>query len=92
MRVRWSSGALADLERIEAFNLTRSEAWAARVETRLLSRSQALALTPNMGRPVVGNLRELSVPDVQYVLVYRMQPDEVEIVSAHSTREDRAGR
>jgi plasmid stabilization system protein ParE len=82
--------AREDLVRIFEFNLQRSERWAVRVESRLLSRCEALLVTPYIGRRLAGrNVRQLSVPDIQYVIDYRLFEDRVSIVRFRSTREIR---
>jgi plasmid stabilization system protein ParE len=81
--------ARADLARIFDFNHERDEAYAERVNARLLARGKALARTPFMGRPLgTFGLRQLSVPDIQYVLVYGVDHGDVLIFRVHSTRED----
>jgi plasmid stabilization system protein ParE len=88
--VIWSEPASADLQRIFEFNLTRSFAWAERVDSRLRKRGHALADFPFSGRPVRGlRLRVLSLPDIQYVINYRLDGDEVTVLRVRSTREMR---
>ena len=90
MKVEWSEAARADLARIFDFNLQRSDAWAQRVDARLVERAGALGRTPLMGRSVsAGRLRLLSIPDIQYVLSYRIDKERVTIIRVHSTREHR---
>jgi plasmid stabilization system protein ParE len=50
VRLTWRSEALADLQRIFAFNASRSQAFAMRVERSLVAAAQALAETPLLGR------------------------------------------
>jgi plasmid stabilization system protein ParE len=84
------SEAREDLARIFEFNLQRSERWAQRVEDRLLDRCEALLLTPRIGRLTEREgLRQLSVPDIQYVIDYQPFEDRVSIVRIRSTREIR---
>jgi len=87
--VRWLTEARADLVRIFEFNHERNEAYAARVNARLLARGQALGSAPFMGPPLgTLGLRKLSVPDIQYVIVYGVDHADVVIFRVHSTRED----
>lgn len=60
------------------------------VEARLLRRAEALLSHSGMGRPVGEKpVRELSVPDIQYVIVYQPAGDDILIVRIWSTAEDR---
>lgn len=89
MAVVWLAEARADLARIFEFNHERSEAYAIRVENRLLARGQALGRAPFMGAPLGGSgLRRLSIPDIQYVLIYGVDHQDIIIFRVHSTRED----
>jgi plasmid stabilization system protein ParE len=90
VKLRWRSEALDDLQRIYSFNAAKSESFAVRVERRLLERAQALAATPQLGRPTRRNgVMRLSVTDIQYVIDYRPLEDRVSIVRIRSTREVR---
>jgi plasmid stabilization system protein ParE len=86
--VSWSSTARDDLARIHGFLHPRSEAFAARVERRLTSRAASLSRTPMQGRSLGGFNRVLSVPDIQYLIYYRLLAGRVVITSVHHTRED----
>lgn len=88
--IRWSAKALADLDRIDEFNLTRSAGWARRVQDRIGKRCASLALVPGQGRPI-GKLgwRELSIPDIQYVVAYEALDEHVVIHRVRHTRENR---
>lgn len=86
----WSTRALADLARIREFNETRSDEWADHVEARLRKRAESLSALAHQGRPIGGDLRRLSLPDVQYVLVYAtVGADILAIVEVWSMRESR---
>ncbi len=88
MKVVWATAARADLARILAFNLEKSEHWAARVDGRLRQRAVALSQTPFIGRRIGPALRALSIPDIQYVMIYRVVGEQVTIVRVRSTREN----
>ena len=91
MRVLWSDEAQADLARIFEFNLAWSQTWAMRVDARLVERGEALASSPFLGRPADRkDLRRLSVPDIQYVIFYRVIEDQVIVAHIYSSRENRA--
>ena len=86
--VIWSAGSRADLRRIFAFNEDRSLGWALRVDERIWERGISLGQFPDAGRPVKGvNQRKLSIPDIQYVITYRIVDDQVTIIRIESTRE-----
>lgn len=88
MRVVIGEAAEQDLGRIFDFNLTRSVAWADKVERRLLDRANALAANSRSGRPTTKpGVRRLSVTDIQYVIDYRIFDDAIEILRFQSTRE-----
>jgi plasmid stabilization system protein ParE len=90
VKVLWSDEAQADLARIFDFNLSWSETWAMRVDARLVERGEALGSSPFMGRPAdEKDLRRLSVPDIQYVIFYRVTQDQVNIAHIYSTRDNR---
>jgi len=50
VKLKWRSEALDDLQRIFSFNASKSEAFAMRVERRLLQRAEAVAASPQLGR------------------------------------------
>ncbi|MEO7177730.1 MAG: type II toxin-antitoxin system RelE/ParE family toxin [Allosphingosinicella sp.] len=90
MWLEFKSEAEEDLVRIFEFNIQRSERWAQRVEDRLLDRCEALLRTPHIGRLGEGSgRRQLSVPDIQYVIDYQPFDDRVTIVRIRHTREIR---
>lgn len=90
MRIQIAGRALEDLVRRHDFNHERGEDWAGRVEDRLFERMNSLVTTPFTGR-VTGRsgVRRLSVPDIQYVIDYRVRHDLVQILRIRSTREMR---
>jgi toxin ParE1/3/4 len=90
VRVVWSWKSRADLARIHEFNAEWSDSWASRVDARLFDRADALGTTPFIGRPADAHgKRFLSVPDIQYVILYEVAADQVTILRVHSTRESR---
>jgi plasmid stabilization system protein ParE len=90
VKVLWSDEAQVDLARIFDFNLGWSETWAMRVDARLVERAEALGGFPLMGRRAdEKDLRRLSVPDIQYVIFYRVTQDQVSIAHIYNTRENR---
>jgi plasmid stabilization system protein ParE len=90
VRLEFRARARSDLARIYAFNIERSKQWAERVEQCLLDWSEALTLTPRIGRVTEEpGVRRLSVPDIQYVIDYRIVDDCIRVLQIYSTREIR---
>lgn len=88
MAIRWSPAARADLARIFDFNLAFSDERAELVDARLVERADALENTPLVGRPTrMKNVREVSLTDIQYVLRYLIENEQVTVLRIHSTRE-----
>ena len=88
MRLEIRATARADLARIFVFNAQRNMDWAERVESRLLQRAEALAAAPHVGRATAEpGVRRLSVPDIQYVMDYRIAGSCVRILRIYNTRE-----
>jgi plasmid stabilization system protein ParE len=88
VRLEIRATARADLARIYLFNAERSLNWARRVESRLLQRAEALTVAPHVGRPTAEpGVRRLSVPDIQYVIDYRIAESCVRILRIYNTRE-----
>jgi len=88
--LEFKSEAEDDLARIFEFNMQSSEHWARRVEDRLLDRCEALLHTPRIGRTSErASVRQLSVPDIQYVIDYELAEDLVLIVRIRHSREIR---
>jgi plasmid stabilization system protein ParE len=90
VRLEFKTEAEDDLVRIFEFNMQRSEAWARRVESRLLDRCEELLRTPCPGRALKeANTFRVSVTDIQYVIDYQLAEDLILIVRILSTREIR---
>ena len=88
MRLSFGERARNDLARIWDFNAQRSEAWAEKVQRRLVQRASGLLGAPRSGRKITkAGIRRMSVPDIQYVIDYRLKVDVIEIVRIRSTRE-----
>lgn len=68
-------------------SVTRADA----VERRLLDRVASLSDLPRQGRPVALGMRQLSLPDVQLIVRYRIVEDDnvIRIVRVLHTRENR---
>lgn len=90
MRLLWSFVAERDVDRLWRFLADRNTDLADRVEERIRTRAESLIAHPHQGRPIPGRgERELTVPDVQYVIVYTIADDAVRILRVWSTRQNR---
>ena len=88
MQLELSPAAEADLQRIFEFNLQLSSAWAEKVEDRIWARAHSLLQTASIGRTTDRpGVRRLSMPDIQYVLDYRIDADRIRMLRIYSTRE-----
>jgi toxin ParE1/3/4 len=86
LKLAWTLQALHDKDRIWLFHADRDVAYADRVEARIDARAAMLERFPWIGRPVPGrDLRELSIPDVQYLIAYRIEGEIVRILRIWST-------
>jgi toxin ParE1/3/4 len=73
MRVRWTDPAQTDFLEILGYIARDNPAAAQRVGRRLLSAIDALAAQPRVGRPGrVAGTRELVIPRLPYVAIYRI--------------------
>lgn len=91
MRVRYLERAVADLTRIEAYLRSESPRGAARVGARIRKRAQDLAQFPFQGTRSRQrkNLYQLYVTKTPYILVYRVENDEVQIITIVHTSQRR---
>jgi|HubBroStandDraft_6_1064221.scaffolds.fasta_scaffold1096132_2 toxin ParE1/3/4 len=83
MRVEWSGHAVSDLKQIsEYIEADRSLEVANRVSRSIYDAIQSLKEMPNRGRSGrVPGTRELSLHPLPYVIVYRVGPERVLILS-----------
>ena len=81
MRVQWSEPALSDLHNISTYLEAASSLPTANRITRAIYESvQSLKVLPNRGRPGrLSDTRELLIPKLPYIVVYRVLPDSVSI-------------
>ena len=89
MKVIWTREAARQKDDIWDALADRSVGYADRVETRLEARAGKLAAIPFQGRPIgrTGR-RRLSIPDIQYILVYRVEDDVIRILRVWHTAQD----
>jgi toxin ParE1/3/4 len=83
MRIRWSPGAAADLESIVDYIRRDNPAEAQRVGQTIYDRLSALASFPYVRVGRVEGTRELPLPPLPFIVVYRAlaRADAVEIVN-----------
>ncbi len=89
MKVRWLKAATVSLRMIHRWIATENPQAAKRVAARIESAVDGLATFPNSGR--VGKIpgtRELVIPGLPYLAVYRIGETEVEILRVFHTAQD----
>jgi toxin ParE1/3/4 len=89
MRIEWSAHAVADLETISAYiEQDRSLETANRVARTIYEAVQSLRTLPHRGRAGrIENTRELVLPRLPYLVVYRVYEDRVLILNiVHGAR------
>ena len=81
MDVRWAPRAADDLEHIARYIQQDDPEAAHRVAQTIYERAEGLQTLPNRGRPGrVEGTRELALPPLPFIIVYRVLPEAVEIV------------
>jgi len=81
MDVRWAPRAADDLERIVRYIQQDDPEAAHRVARTIYERAEGLQTLPNRGRPGrVEGTRELALPPLPFIIVYRVLPEAVQIV------------
>ena len=81
MRVRWTTDAANDLERICDYIAEASPDSARRVATAIVEGIATLHTFPNRGRPGrVADTREFVFAPLPFVAVYEVQHDEVHVL------------
>jgi len=87
-RVRWTEPALSDIERIYAWIEPHGEQSAIRIVTRLRDRAESLASLPQQGRAGrIKGTRELVVAGTDYLILYQLAEDAVEVLRVVHTRQ-----
>jgi plasmid stabilization system protein ParE len=93
MKIDWSAGALADLDRFAAFLQERYPALASVVAREILAKVQVLEAHPQLGYPIGarGQYRQivLEVLKAKYVFRYRIAGERIIVLRIWHGREQR---
>lgn len=82
MKVRFLKRAVQDLINIDAYTREHSPRGAARVGARIRKRADDLAQFPEQGtRSDKANVWQLYVAQTPYILIYRIEKNEVQIIT-----------
>jgi plasmid stabilization system protein ParE len=87
-RARWTEPAQADFARIDDFYQPLAPAFADRLGDAALRTARFLAENPRAGTIIEGELRKWRITSFDYVLLYRVVADGVEILRMHHAREN----
>ena len=81
MRLRWTPEAADDLESIADYLFDKAADNAARLILRIYLAPSALKIFPSQGRTGrISGTRELTLPSLPYVIVYKVSNDAVHIL------------
>ena len=88
MKVRWSEPATSELEAIFVYILERSPKSAKAVARRIIDRANSLSEFPFKGEETRRKgARKLTVANYPYVIIYRVDKNEVQILNVlHTAR------
>lgn len=91
-RIRWLRLALADLDDIAGYIARDDPETARAVVARIWERARMLKDQPGMGRPGrVPGTRELVLPGLPFILPYRVDKGEVQVLRVLHTARRRGG-
>ncbi len=86
LRIKWLRRALVDLQEVEAFIAQDNPAAAFDVVAKIARAVTLLQGQPGMGRAGrVPGTRELIIPDLPYIVPYRVKEDTVQILRVYHT-------
>jgi toxin ParE1/3/4 len=89
MRLSWSALAEADLAEIDDYWWVRDRDMAIALIERVRLAAERLRDMPAKGTFIDGGaVRKWSVPKSPYLLLYRVQPDGIEILRIYHSRQD----
>lgn len=88
MRLRWFSEAISDLIDVQAYIVKDSPEVARTVAHRIKKSAELLKIHPFLGRTGrVEGTREIVIPGLPYIIIYRVQHDAIEILRVfHAAR------
>jgi toxin ParE1/3/4 len=90
-RILWRKRALSDLEQIHGWLTSIEGAKPNRAIRRIHNAANALARLGDIGRPSrVEGVRELSVRGAPYVIVYRFDGRQIDVLAVYHTAQDRS--
>ncbi len=89
MKVVYHRGALRDLKSIHSYVAADDPAAADRVVLRIRQIVALLSTQPQLGRPGRRGTRYLSVAQLPYVIIYRVEQDAVRIFAVFHTARNR---
>jgi toxin ParE1/3/4 len=93
VKLRFTSHAARQLDHIAEYINEQSPAAALRVGDRIREIARSLPRFPNLGRPgSEAGTREIIVPGLPYIVVYRLAGDTVEILGIYHTAQLRPGQ
>ncbi len=82
MMLRWTRGALRDMQHLHDYIADDNPAAARRVVARICEAASHLRRSPQMGkRGRVVDTRELVIAGTPYIVVYRIEGDQVQVVA-----------
>ena len=86
MRIKWFRQAILDLDRIEEYIAEDNAAAAVEVIVRIIDAVSLLKDQPGIGRPGrVPGTKELVIPDLPYIVPYRVKEGMVQILRIYHT-------
>lgn len=89
-RVHWRARALADLRELHDWLRELERGEPKKTIGRIRAAAESLKRLGDIGRPSIEpGVRELSVRNAPYVIVYRMTGDTVDILAVYHTAHDR---
>ena len=87
--ISWSDEAIADLEAIDDYWASHSEARAEQVIERIERAAAFLATMPHAGPALDRSVaRQWRVMQTVYILIYRIIDDRIDVLRVHHGRED----
>lgn len=88
--VKWRARALADLRAFHGWLATKENAKPKQTIRRIRIAAESMTRLGDIGRPgIEPGLRELSVKNAPYIIVYRVGDDQIEILAVYHTAQDR---